>query len=427
MKVLVVDATHGGITLSEAFLERGEEVTCVDVHRTLTREQLERHSKKFRVERSMPDPSDFDLIVRPVHYPLHEFLGMEKRTITHHQAVRMLVERRINFPVVEITGSFGKTTAALCAISLLGEDRTILSLTSRGTTFTEAGKTKILETGVSAAPANIIRALNHAPGKPDLAIFELSLGGTGLADLGIIKNVYDDYPIAKGTSSALKAKLSMVNDRKGSSTVLVNYDDEKLSSIAGTQRFSPKGSPAEVKAKNVRLSPSGISMDAEFSGFRSMRGPVEFEVKIETERGPIGRQHVENLLVGASIAAYFGLDATRAVIPKEVFGRKMVLERESPPLVVNSSASIGAKAARASIADYLEIFPASRLEIGGRLKTTCGSADPRGVAEEINSSPFSKVSFFGEFGDALAPLIQRGVVYRNVPGDLEPTLRLERM
>ncbi|MEN3051614.1 MAG: hypothetical protein ABC542_04185 [Candidatus Methanosuratincola petrocarbonis] len=426
MKVMVVDATHGGITLSEEFRGRGDEVTLVDVHRTMSKEDLERCSRNFRVERALPDPSQFDLIVKPVHFPSEPFRGVEDRLITHHQAVRMLASDLIKFPVAEITGSFGKTTSVLCAISMLRERFSVLSITSKGICFDSDAGREILAGNTSATPANIIRALRLAPERPDLAIFEVSLGGTGLADLGIIKNVYDDYPIAKGTSSASRAKISMVLDRKDGSTVLVNADDSKLSGLTGVQRFSPKGSASEVRAEGARVGASGIGFTAVFEGFGTMVGPVSGARRVISAPGPVGRQHLENMLVAVAIASYFNWDESDVMFGAEPFEKKMVLECPDPPRVLNRSPSVGAKSIEASIRDYLEIYPPIRLIIGGKLKTTCGSLDAEEVARVIRSSPFREVFLFGEFGDALSKFIDaERLEGASHAGDV-PSLILER-
>lgn len=424
MKVLVVDATHGGVTLSEEFSLRGDDVTCVDVHRTLKKGDFSRLSSLFELMRDLPDPSDYDLIVRPVHFPMAPFSGHEGRVITHHQAVRILARDLANFPIAEVTGSFGKTTAVMCAISLLRDQFSVLSLTSKGICLDDHEGRKTLLEGVSAAPANIIRAIRLSPVKPDLAIFEVSLGGTGLADLGIIKNVYDDYPIAKGTSSASKAKLSMLSDSRPGSNVLVNADDPKLGNLAGVQRFSPSGMDCEIKAMRVKISKNGIEFNAVFEGFKAKRGNFSGEIRVRTSPGPIGRQHVENLLVGAAMASFFRPVDDVLLIDGAIFD-KMVLKSAEPPVVINRSASIGAKSIDASIRDYLELFPPARLELGGKLKTTCGSSDLNATAQIIRSSPFQEIALFGEFGEALAPLLAGKATVRD-PFEGGPKLVLER-
>ncbi|MDI9609065.1 MAG: Mur ligase family protein, partial [Candidatus Verstraetearchaeota archaeon] len=406
MKVLVVDATHGGVTLSKEFAARGDEATLVDVHRTLTKEDLNSLSKFFNIQRDLPNPADYDLIVKPVHFPIRPFSGFEDRVISHHHAVKLLVGDMVTFPVAEITGSFGKTTAIMCAISLLKDRFSVLSLTSNGICLHTPDGTITLLEGVSATPANIIRAIRMCQSKPDFAIFEVSLGGTGLADLGIIKNVYDDYPIAKGSSTALKAKLSMVTDSKPGSTVLVNADDQKTKDLSQCQRFSPSGKCVEVRAEGIKITRFGVEFEAHFEGFKTKEGLFSGIIRVKTPAGPVGRQHVENLLVGVTIASFFRPSEGEYSPGTEIFNKKMVLESTNPPVVLNKSASIGLKSIEASMRDYLELFAPFRLEIGGKLKTTCGSVDPKEVASAIISSPFQEVFLYGDFGNFLAPMLK---------------------
>ncbi|MCS7103716.1 MAG: Mur ligase family protein, partial [Candidatus Korarchaeum sp.] len=352
MRVLVVDATHGGLVLSEAFKRRGFDVVCVDVHRTLKDSDHRKYSGEFRIESTLPNPSDlskYDLIVRPVHFPSSPFEGFENRVITHHDAVRMLISDKIKFPVVEITGSFGKTTAVKCAISILRDHYSILSLTSEGITFTEGGRDDILLGNVSVTPANIIRAVELCPKEPDLAIFEVSLGGTGMADLGIIKNVYDNYPIAMGSSSALAAKLSMVRNRKPGSVILLNYDDPLLKGISHSQYFSIYSKNCEVYVeKYYNIDPYTTEIIINFNKFSTIRGEISSHTRVKSYKG-IGSQNLENIVIGVSIAKFFNTSIDELEIPPEVFENKMVLEDPSGPLVVNKSPAMNAKVVYASI------------------------------------------------------------------------------
>ncbi len=427
MKVLVVDATHGGLTLSEAFTERGDTVTCVDVYRTLKDSEGEEYSKELEILREVPDPSElpkYDLIVSPVHFPSSSFADFKDRLVTHHEAVRMLACGKVHFPVVEITGSFGKTTAVRCATALLRDRYSILSLTSDGIKFIKGASERVLSESASSTPANIIKALKLCPRDPDLAIFELSLGGTGMADLGILKNVYDNYPIAKGSSSALAAKMSMVRQRKPNSTVLLNADDPLLRGVSNVQYFSAHPLPCEISAEGVCIGAGYIKFTANFRGFMTLEGPTHSRTLVEAQ-GPIGRQNVENILVGVSIAKFFGVSEEKVEIPPETFSKKMVLEDPSGPLILNRSPAINEKAADKAIKDYLEVLPPIRLEIGGRLKTTCGPVNLVELAKVINSSPFEEVYLFGELGEALRSMISKSVV-GPVGASRVPTLRLER-
>ena len=60
-------------------------------------------------------------------------------------------------------------------------------------------KWKVLKQNISITPASIIEAWNLAEDyEIGICIFETSLGGTGLADVGILTNLVEDYPIAGG-------------------------------------------------------------------------------------------------------------------------------------------------------------------------------------------------------------------------------------
>ncbi|MEM2178313.1 MAG: Mur ligase family protein [Candidatus Methanomethylicaceae archaeon] len=419
MKILVIDATHGGLILSEAFSKQGHEVTCIDIYKTIHN----KHFQKFTIERNLPsDLSKYDLIVKPVHFPSHFFKNFEGKIITHHEAVKILVHNKIDFPIVEITGSFGKTTAIKCAISLL-RNFSILTLTSDGIIFMDKGHEKILLKNISTTPANIIRALELCPKKPDFAIFEVSLGGTGMADLGIIKNVYDNYPIAKGTSSAFIAKISMINNRKPNSTILLNADDPLLRGFSNVQYFSTSSNSSEVWAEDIHINLGHINFIVIFKGFMTRKGPTYSKIYVEANEKPIGRQHVENILVGISIAKFFEEIEEKVEIPPEVFDKKMILEDYSGPLILNKSPAINSKVLATSIKDFMEILPPIRLEIGGKLKTTCGFIEPLEIAQIINSSQFKEVHLFDELGEVLRPLINK-----ELKNSIEkvPTLRLER-
>ena len=54
--------------------------------------------------------------------------------------------------------------------------------------------------------------------KPINCIFEVSLGGTGAADIGVITTMDRDYTIADGARMASEAKIHMVTDAKEGST-----------------------------------------------------------------------------------------------------------------------------------------------------------------------------------------------------------------
>jgi len=430
LKVLVIDATHGGLTLSKEYAAAGNEVTCADVHHTVSRTAEAGLREAYRLVKAIPDLGQFDLVVRPVHFPRQKVEGAEAEVITHHQAVQRLLGGRLGYPVVEMTGSFGKTSAIWAALSMLKGERTALALTSDGIFFLDGSEVVPLSGKVSTTPANIIRAVRLAPKRPDLAIFEVSLGGTGLADLGIIKNVYDNYSIAGGSSCAFEAKLSMIDNARQDTSILINGDDPLLAHIKGAQRFSVLSRAGEVTAREANTK-GKIRFRAAFDGFKTLKGRTERNFEVNANPRLVGGQHVENLLVGIAIAAFFGAGEDEASVLEtaEPFGRKMVIEEAGAfKRVVNASSSIVPRSLEVAIKEYSESFPTPvPISIGGKLKTTCGGVDVKGISGIISrSKEVSTVHLFGEFGEALRPFIVGKEVVTN-EGGKDMTLKVERV
>ena len=335
-------------------------------------------------------------------------------------------------PVVEVTGSFGKTSTIWAAISVLKNRYSILAMTSDGIFHINESATTQLAERVSTTPANIIKAVRLCREKIDLAMFEVSLGGTGLADLGIIKNVYDNYPIAEGTSRACDAKLSMIKEARPNSSVLVNADDPLLRGLSDAQMFSSFGREVEVRADNVMVNDGGIRFEAFFSNFRDSRGSlVSGKHRIQASPRLVGRQHVENLLVASAIAVFFGADENDVAQLRSFngVGDKMVLDNpHNPTKVLNISSSIGPLSLERAIKDFLEVFgPPVSLCIGGKIKTTCGSANLKEFADVITGfHELNPVALFGELGESIRPLLREKEIVDTTSLGSNPVLYIER-
>jgi len=85
----------------------------------------------------------------------------------------------------------------------------------------------VLKKELSITPANILTAMdiiNEAMIEPEILIFEISLGGSGRADVGVITTISSDYKIANSTGLASEAKRQMILNAKPGSTLVINYD-----------------------------------------------------------------------------------------------------------------------------------------------------------------------------------------------------------
>jgi UDP-N-acetylmuramyl pentapeptide synthase len=222
--VAVMDLTHGGIPLALNIAQFARSVTGIDVYGTVDSEVL-RGLEKDGIGISRTIQSDIDLIVAPVHLDpdlLPE--GNSNEIITHHRAVaEILLNTERGAKIIEITGTGAKTSTATLLADMMSRQMSVISHTSRGVEQWQNGIPEMVHHGLSIAPGSILKALEYTRGlAPDLYIFEISLGGTGAADLGIITTMDNEYTIAGGSRSSTEAKKQMVDYAKQGSTLLIN-------------------------------------------------------------------------------------------------------------------------------------------------------------------------------------------------------------
>lgn len=232
-KIAVLDLTHGGAVIARKLAKIAGSVTGVDVYRTLDPESLnELENEGIKTSTEPLDPLDFDIIIAPVHldpgYPM--LAGAATRNIpvlSHHQAVGQILSTYdlTNKILIELTGTKAKTSTAILLADILSAKKKVISHTSRGLENRSTGK--IIKKGLSITPASILTALdavNDAGIDFDVFIAEVSIGGTGYADIGIITTIANDYKIANNTKLASDSKRRMILDAKSASKLVVNND-----------------------------------------------------------------------------------------------------------------------------------------------------------------------------------------------------------
>ena len=232
-RVAVLDLTHGGAVIARKLKKITGAVTAIDVYRTMSPELLaELESEGIETSCKPLKASDFDIIVAPVHfdanYPMLLDASVNKiPVLSHHQAVGHILSGYDlkNRTLIELTGTKAKTSTALLLADILSREKKVISHTSRGLEDWSTGT--ILKKGLSITPASILTALDHMQEASmgfDVFIAEVSLGGTGFADIGIITTIANDYKIANNTRLASDAKRRMILDAKPGSTLVVNND-----------------------------------------------------------------------------------------------------------------------------------------------------------------------------------------------------------
>jgi coenzyme F430 synthetase len=240
-RVAVLDTIHGAAIIARLMVESGLQ------------------AEAFEVYHHIPDLRDYDLVAAPVHLApgnpaLSQARKAKKKIITHHQAVGELLGGRKDpsMEVFEVTGTHSKTSTVLLLAMILSWQKKVLSHTTRGLEIWQDGKASLVEKGLSITPGNVIRATEASRDHGASALIcEISLGGTGLADYGIITGLSGDYPIANATKWASTAKLQMLSLAKNGARILANTD----------ARLSPDVSFA--RGGSVYVRPDSLIFDKE--------------------------------------------------------------------------------------------------------------------------------------------------------------------
>ncbi|MHC1574308.1 MAG: coenzyme F430 synthase [Candidatus Methanogasteraceae archaeon] len=366
MAIAVLDLTHGGDLIAQSFAET-DAIIAVDVYGTVSDEaRRDLESSGIPVLTEPPDAGDFDLIVAPVHLDsayktLHDARAADVPVpvITHHAAVYELLKQCLErYHVIEVTGTTAKTSTVRLLAGMLAEctGKNIVSHTSAGVEYWDGGGgDRAGSGGISArtiakwsiAPASIIRAVESVkaePGvEPDIFIFEVSLGGTGLADTGIITTLTGDYLIANDTGLASSAKMQMVERAKPGSTLILNRDVGVTSNPAVNILTFGDGGAGGV-GSDVRFA----EIDHEHAVVTAMNRRIEFTVKdydIFSYRTAIL----------AAVSAAISMNTDPACIESfldgfsGVSGRMKIIEIDGRTVVDNSNSGMNIPSAESAI------------------------------------------------------------------------------
>ncbi|MBE6493132.1 MAG: coenzyme F430 synthase [Methanosphaera stadtmanae] len=221
--IIISDANHGGLTLLHEYSKyTNNNLFFYDVYNKLTNEEKKDINKKYNVTflslDYIKENRDKFTIISPIHMkPVFE------SDYTHHEFTSYLINKHRtrynwNFKIIEVTGVKGKTTTVSMIKDVL-KNKNLLVLNSNNLSYISNGKTKTLIKHLSITPASIITALNKANNekildKIDYCIFEVSLGVTPNADIGILTNILENYSIADKTKNAHIAKKTVFQSKK---------------------------------------------------------------------------------------------------------------------------------------------------------------------------------------------------------------------
>ena len=434
MNILVIDLNHGGVKIAVSLAKKGKSVYCFDIYNTIK-----------NIEKRMLDIYDIELIqledlekfngdlkvIYPVHLPLTSDEirqynpNLNYTFITHHEAIAEILKdwgKDIN--KIEVTGVKGKTSCVFMLKDILIDDNPLL-LSSLGALIYEDKKEIILQKNISITPANTkecidlaYRLANPICGGEiknqiyNCAIFESSLGVSGIGDVGLLTNIVEDYPIAKNKSSASIAKKQVFKcdivccEKESLDKYYSTIKHEKINS------FSLNDKTSNLYAENIDYSLDETTVNIVYNDIKTKNGEL-ISGKIEIKTFAPGSHHILNVLGVVETALSLNIDAGRIIDGlrkyKGISGRTNKKIIENSTIIEEINPGINTKAIEASI-NMLDNDPTYIISIGGDYGITCEEIDEDAVANLINNLD-EEIILTGEVGKSISKKVNKKIRY----------------
>ena len=438
MNNLVVDLTHGGVKIAVSLAKKGKNVLAYDIYKTLNQVDTEMLSI-YDVELiELEDLSNFkgDMnVIYPIHMPLSfdeiksHNPNLNYTFQTHHEAINELLEDwGEDILKVEITGVKGKTSSVFMLKEIL-LDKDPLILSSLGAILYENNKEYVLKRNISIAPANIKESIDLAYKianpicqiadgvvksrnlrKYNSAIFESSLGVSGIGDVGVLLNIAENYPIAKGRSCASEAKKQVF--RCGTVVCEKEAYDKYYSDIHHDKvnTYSLNDTSANLYLDNMEYSLDKTNMDICYNNVKTINDNV-INGKLSLDVFAPGKHNVSNVLGVILTALSLEID-TDSIINgiknyKGIPGRTNKKVIENSTIIEEINPGINTKAIKESI-DMINDLDDYYISIGGDYGITCEEIDEDQVSEYLDTLS-CEIILTGDVGNSISKKMAKNV------------------
>ena len=414
MNNLVIDLTHGGVKIAISLAKKGKNVLAYDIYNTLNtidRKMLEIYDVGLIQLNDLADFKGDMNVIYPIHMPLSfdEIISynpdLNYTFESHHEIIKDLLENWAEDIVkIEVTGVKGKTTSVFMLKEIFIDENPLI-LSSLGALLYEDRNEIILKKNISITPANIKETVDLAYKianpickiadgivesenlrKYNCAIFESSLGVSGIGDVGLLLNIAEDYPIAKGTSSASEAKRQVFRCK----CVCIQKEamDKYYSDVEHerTNTFSLDDASSNLFVKKVEYDLDETSIEMEYNDIKTVNDNlVSGEMKVNCFAP--GPHHVSNVLgvvltclsletnpekIIAGLGNYKGIPGRTN---RKTVENSIIIEEINPGL--NTQAIKESVNMIGDLNDYL-------ISIGGDYGITCEEIDEEKLAEYLN-------------------------------------------
>ena len=399
-----------------------------------------------------------DLIDSDKDYILNQY-----DIINHHQATKLVLslwkEETINQDIktIELTGVKGKTSVAFLLKEIFLENKKdTLLLSSLGAYLFRKNNDNeqklILQKDISITPANIINTIQlakkianpkcstfpicdknldleermeendiqeefnenpYADLNYEMAIFENSLGICGLADIGILTNLVENYSIAKGQSNARNAKRQVFK----SPSIVIEYEtlnefypNEKDEYKDKINSFSLNDTDANVYCESIDYDIDNTCAKVIYHDLKTIDGKL-INGKLNMDCFAPGPHHILNVLAASTTALALGIEEETIQNAlskfKGIDGRTNVREIDDENglrIIEEINPGINTKAIESSI-NMIKDIDNYYIIIGGKYGVTCEEIDEDKLSkflhEYLTNNPNTNLILTDELGKSL--------------------------
>lgn len=440
MNNLVIDLTHGGVKIAITLAKKGKNVLAYDLYNTLKgidAKMLEVYDVELI---QLEDLSGFkgDMnVIYPIHMPLsfdeiksyNENLNWTFQS--HHEIIgEILRDWGEDIPKIEITGVKGKTTSAFMLKEILIDENPLI-LSSLGALLYENEKEIVLKKDISIAPANIKETVDLAYKianpickiaegtvesenlrKYDSAIFESSLGVSGIGDVGLLLNIVEDYPIAKGRSTASEAKKQVFRCR----CVCIQKEalDKYYSDVKHdkTNSFSLTDHRASLFVDNAEYGLDRTRLEITYSEVKTINDNI-ISGKIQVETFAPGPHHVSNVLGVILTCLSLEIDSEKIIKGlknyKGIPGRTTKKTIENSTIIEEINPGLNTEAIKESV-NMIQNLQDYYISIGGDYGITCEEIDEEKLSNFLNTLN-TDIILTGELGLSIEPKLTEKTQY----------------
>ncbi|WP_295113703.1 coenzyme F430 synthase [uncultured Methanobrevibacter sp.] len=440
MHYIVIDLTHGGVKIAISLAKKGKVVHAIDYYDTLNvidTKMLEVYDINLISLENLSNFKGKACVIAPIHFPLTSDEIQEYNPdlncefLTHHEAVAKILKNwGEDIPKIEVTGVKGKTSSVFMLKEILIDENPLI-LSSLGAILYDNKRELVLKKDISITPANIKETIDLAYKvanpvcliaegklksenlkKYSSAIFESSLGVTGIGDVGLLTNIAEDYPIAKAKSSASSAKAQVFRCK----TVACQKEayDKYYSQISHERlnTFSLNDSKANLYAKRIIYSLDKTSIDISYSDVKTNEGNV-LSGDIQLKCFAPGPHHVSNVL--GVVLASLCLEIPHEKIINGLENYRGIAGRTNMKLIENSiiieeiNPGINTQAIKESI-NMITNPKDFYIAIGGDYGITCEEIDEEKLSQFLGTAECN-IILTGDVGKSLSKRLSENIQF----------------